>query len=400
MDSETTIGDRIRRFRGRQMTQQDLATRAGVSVDVIRKLEQNRRGTSIGTLHKIARALDVDTSLLLAKGASVPSGEANAGVVAIRHALTSVDDLLGDIGGEALPLDEAKRTVEYAWGAYWGGKYELLASILPTALPQVRATVHAASSAESSPANDLMARLYWVTGCTLVHMGQPDPAYLAIRMALTASQGADDPLLNATLRGSVAWQLLVQGRYDESIRVSTSTAASIEPSGDVPPEHLSAFGSLLITAATAAGRARRVAEARDLIRSAGGVAERIGHDRDDYETAFGPSQVIMQTVDVHVVTENYADALDVAKKMPRDAGLPLASSARHLADRAYALARLGHDQKALDTLLTMERMAPDWVRYQTLPKLVVGELVENHKRRVNASSLFGLARRLGVPSIT
>jgi transcriptional regulator with XRE-family HTH domain len=401
MGPATTIGDRIRFFRGRKMTQQDLATRAGVSVDVIRKLEQNRRtSAAIGTLHKIARGLDVDTSLLLAKGAAIPSDEPNAGVVAIRHALTSVDDLLGDVGGDALPLDEATRTVDYAWGAYWGGRYELLASVLPTALAQVRATVHGANSAERSPANDLMARLYWVTGCTLVHMGQPDPAYLAIRMALTSSQGADDPLLDATLRGSVAWQLLVQGRYDESIRISTATAASIEPRGDVPPEHLSAFGSLLITAATAAGRARRAAEARDLMQSAGEVAERLGHDRHDYETAFGPSQVIMQTVDVHVVTENYTDALDVAKRMPKDAGLPLASSARHLADRAYALARLGHDQKALDTLLTMERMAPDWVRYQTLPKLVVGELVESHQRRVKASSLFGLAHRLGVHSTT
>ncbi|MEO6082549.1 MAG: helix-turn-helix transcriptional regulator, partial [Umezawaea sp.] len=331
MVPETMIGDRIRHFRGRHTTQQDLATRAGVSVDVIRKLEQGRRGTSITTLHKIARALDVDTSVLLAKGQPVPSDVPNAGVVAIRYALTSVDDLLGEIDGEALSIGEARRTVQYAWGAYWGGRYELLASVLPTALSQVRATVHAASTTERPEANDLMARLYWVTGCALVHMGQPDSAYLAIRMALTASQGADDALLHATLRGSVAWQLLVQGRYDESIRVSTSTAASIEPVGDVPPEHLSAFGSLLITSATAAGRARRVDEARSLMQTAAEVADRIGHDRDDYETAFGPSQVVMQTVDVHVVTENYTDALTVARKMPRDAGLPLASSARHLA---------------------------------------------------------------------
>lgn len=192
----------------------------------------------------------------------------------------------------------------------------------------------------------------------------------------------------------------MQGRYDESIRVSTAAATSIEPTGDVPPEHLSAFGSLLITAATAAGRARRVDEARDLMRTAGDVAARIGHDRDDYETAFGPSQVIMQTVDVHVVTENYTTALDVAKTMPRDAALPLASTARHLADRAYALARLGHDQKALDTLLTMEKMAPDWAKYQTLPRLVLSELIENQHRRVRTSSLFGLASRLGVQLTT
>ncbi|GAA5104896.1 helix-turn-helix transcriptional regulator [Haloechinothrix salitolerans] len=394
---DASIGDRIRRFRGKSMTQQQLATAAGCSVDLIRKMEQNRfHSPSIGTLHKIAKALDIDTSLLLAKGHPLPSAKPDEGVVAIRHALTSVDDLLGDVTGEAVSPDEAQRIVDHAWGLYWGGRYNTLATVLPTAISQVRATVHAASPAERVHANELMTRLYWATGCTLVHMGQPDAAFLAIRMALTASEKADDELLHATVRGSVAWQLLVQGRYDEAVRIATSTAERIEPRGDVAPEQLSAFGSLLITGATAAGRARKVGEANSLMQSAGEVANRIGYNRNDYETAFGPSQVIMQTVDVHVVTENYTSALDAATLMPRENGLPLASAARHLADRAYAHARLGNDQQALDTLLVMERQAPDWVQYQTLPRLVVGELVENHQRRVSSSKLFGLAKRLGV----
>lgn len=314
--------------------------------------------------------------------------------------MTAIDDLLGEVQGDALPIGEAKRTVDYAWGLYWGGRYDTLAAVLPMTITQVRATLHAASTFEQVLAHELMARIYWVAGCTLVHMGQTDSAYLAIRMALTASHGGNDELLHATLRGSVGWQLLVQGRYAEAVSIATATAASIEPSGDVRPEHLSAFGSLLITGATAAGRARRTDEATSLIRAAGEVAARIGHDRDDYETAFGPSQVIMQTVDVHVVTEQFATALEAAKNMPRDAGLPLASQARHLADRAYALVRVGHEQKALDTLLTMERLAPDWVHYQTLPRLVLGELIDNHKRKANESSLFGLARRLGVQPTT
>nr|BFE99159.1 hypothetical protein GCM10020241_08350 [Streptoalloteichus tenebrarius] len=217
----------------------------------------------------------------------------------------------------------------------------------------------------------------------------------SVRRALTASEQTDDELLHATVRGSVAWQLLVQGRYDEAVRIATSTAERTESRGDAAPEHLAAYGSLLITGATAAGRARKVGEATSLLQPAGEVADRIGYDRNDYETAFGPSQLVMQTVDVHVVTENYTKALDAAKMMPRETGLPLASSARHLADRAYAHARLGHDQEALDIPLVMERAAPDWVQYQTLPRLVVAELVENHRRRVT-SKLLGLAARLGV----
>lgn len=66
---ESTIGERIRRLRNDVvMTQDDLAAAAGVSTDLIRKLEQGRRHTaSIGSLHRIAAALDVDLGELLGR---------------------------------------------------------------------------------------------------------------------------------------------------------------------------------------------------------------------------------------------------------------------------------------------------------------------------------------------
>lgn len=165
------------------------------------------------------RALDVDISDLVGKRHGIPSGNPDAGIVAIRRALTPVDDLLGEIPEEhAVTHNEGSRAVDYAWGAYWAGRYELLSSILPSGLVQLRATVHAARNGMVAPANELLARMYWVTGCTLVHLGQTDPAFLAIRQALVAAEQGNDPLLLATIRGSVAWQLLVQGRYDESRR--------------------------------------------------------------------------------------------------------------------------------------------------------------------------------------
>jgi transcriptional regulator with XRE-family HTH domain len=245
---DSSIGVRIRQFRGKALTQRQLADQAGVSVDLVRKLEQGGRQTaSIASLQKIARALDVDIADLIGKRQGVPSTDPDAGIVAIRRALTPVDDLLGETKEEAaVSLDDGRRAVDYAWGAYWSGRYELLTSILPPGLTQLRATVHAARNGSVAPANELLARMYWVTGCTLVHLGQTDPAFLAIRQALTAAEMGNDPLLLATIRGSVAWQLLVQGRYDESRGVALNAAATLEPSGDVTPTHLSAYGSLVL----------------------------------------------------------------------------------------------------------------------------------------------------------
>lgn len=392
---DSAIGVRIRRFRGKALTQRQLADQAGVSVDLVRKLEQGGRQTaSIASLQKIARALDVDIADLIGKRHGIPSTNPDAGIVAIRRALTPVDDLLGIVPEEAaVSLDDGRRAVDYAWGAYWSGHYELLTTILPTGLTQLRATVHAARNGTVAPANELLARMYWVTGCTLVHLGQSDPAFLSIRLALAAAERGDDPLLLATIRGSVAWQLLVQGRYAESRGVALRAASELEPGGEVAPAHLSAYGSLVLQGATAAGRAQNVPDALTLLEAAGEVALRLGVDRQDYETYFGPSQVVMQTVDVNVSAERYAEALTAAAQMPANSGLPQASRARHLADTAVAWTRTGQYGRALGALLDAERVGgADWMKYQSLPRHIVSELLDNDRRM----PLRAFARRIGV----
>lgn len=394
--TNTTLGDRIRKFRGKALTQRELAERSGVSESLIGALERGARtGASIASLHKIAKALDVDIADLVGKRYGIPGEDPDSGVVAIRRALTSIDDLIDEPGEEPpVSLTQARRTVDYAWGAYWNGRYELLASILPPGIGQLRATTHAAQNGEIPTAHEQLARLYWVTGCTLVHLGQADPAFIAIRQALTAAEKGNDELLAATLRGSVAWQLLVQGRYEESHKVALRAAASVEPHGDVSDAQLAVHGSLVLQGATAAGRDQRVGDALGLADSAQEIAGRLGSDTKHYECNFGPSQVVMQSVDINVSSERYTEALDAAKGMPdRGNGLTPVSQARHMLDRAAALTRVGRHQKALDLLLTAERVGgSEWTRYQALLKQVVSELLDHDRQ----SPLRDLAHRAGV----
>ena len=120
--AQLAIGERIRRLRNNAlMTQDDLAAAAGVSTDLIRKLEQGRRHTaSIGSLHRIASALDVDLGELLGRE-NMPEAAPDAGVVALRQAVADVVDLLGEVEGEPLSLRDAERSVTYLWGTYWSG---------------------------------------------------------------------------------------------------------------------------------------------------------------------------------------------------------------------------------------------------------------------------------------
>jgi transcriptional regulator with XRE-family HTH domain len=394
--TDETIGDRIKRFRGKTFTQGQLAEASGVSKTVIFQLEQNRKlSASLATLRSLANALDIDIAELVGKRAGIPSGDLDAGVVAIRKALSPVDDLIDDMDDiEPLTLDMAQREVTYAWGSYWSGRYKKLASLLPPGITRLRATTRSVSVDEAPRANELYAWMLWVSACTLVHLGQADPAWMAIRQALAAAEKGNDPYLDATLRGSIGWQLLVQGRYEESRRVVLKAAADMEPQGDVSQQHLSVHGSLLLQGAVAAGRGLQIAEARALADEASEVAGRLPGDTNWYECNFGPSQVAMQRVDIEVSNERYPEALTVAKTMPkRGIGLAPVSRARHLLDQATAATRVGNRQLALDLLLTAEQVGgKEWAQYQTLLRTVVAELLEHDRQ----NSLREFAQRVGV----
>ena len=393
------IGARLRELRGRQ-TQLELATAAGLSVELVRALEQGRRHTaSLSCLHRLAGALNVGIGELLSPGSRTgPESGGDFGVSGIRDALTAVDDFLDEIDadGEPVELTEVERTLTYAWGSYWSGHYERLAGVLPDALARSRAVHRQALAADRDRAAQLAAGIHQVAACTLVHLHEPDAAHLAVRRAIDLADTASDPLLAATLRGSLSWLLLTQGRYQEAHQLAAATATRLErtSTSSPTPSELSVWGSLLLGAATATGRLGKIGAARDHLVLADEAAGRLGHDRNDYETAFGPSQVVMQTVDVYVVTDEYDDALIAARSMPRGPGLPPAARARHLTDVGLAHSQLGRWDPATDALLTAERTAPAWIRYQTLPKQIVQDMLARHPRP--PLRLRELAGRLGV----
>lgn len=395
--SNRTIGDRIRELRRPTYTQVDLAVAADVSVDVIRKLEQGRRLTaSIGTLQRIARALDVDVAALLGRSRPVPSSdEGQARVWAIRDALTSVDDLLGELDDiDAPDLTELGRSLAYAWGTYWSGRIGLLASMLPRLLTEAQAAAHGATAGHGAEvAVDLAAQVHQLTAGTLLRLDAADLGHVAAREALRLAARGADPLREAALGDMLGHVLLRQGRFLDAERVTVATAEALAPRGKVSTAQLSVYGRLLVRGANAAVRERRAGKAAELLSEATAVAERTGVDSTDYEVPFGPSYVVMQSTDAAMVAENYDAAAKIARRIPRDAALPLVTRSRHLVDVAHAQVRLGRYQAAESVLLTMERGAPDWTAHHRLPRILVGELL-THGRP--SARLRELSQRLHV----
>ncbi|MGH3568830.1 MAG: helix-turn-helix domain-containing protein [Pseudonocardia sp.] len=392
--SDGTIGSRLVRLRGTHMTQIGLAAAAGVSVDLIHKLEQGvRHSVSIPSLQRLARALDVEVSALLTDPPKrLESPSEHAGVIATRRVLTSVDDLFpSDVPETDVGVGEVQRAVTHAWGAYWAGRYQHLTKLLPQEITRARSLVAHAPTDDRGVARHAAAQLLQLAACTMTHCDHADAAHIAVRESMQYALAGPDPLLPAALHTTMAWVLLNQGRYDESRRVAMAAASTIQPGGSSPLPQWTLYGSALITAATANARYGDRAEATSLLAEARVAATRTGA-RNDYEAAFGPDQVLMQTVDVDVVTEHYGAALTVARRMPRDTVLPVAARARHLSDIAVSQIRTDADDHALATLLAMERLAPDWMRFQAHPRQIVAELRE----RSVAPELRELAERVGL----
>jgi transcriptional regulator with XRE-family HTH domain len=372
------IGQRIKELRQGRLSQLELARRAGVSKDIVSKLEQGQRRTaSLDTLHKLAYALDVDIAELF------PTRQAMPETLALRQAVTR-----WTTDAEPKSLSDLRAVCDDAWRAYWANRWDDLMSALPDLLDAARAT---------PGADVVLSEAYCIAGSALVLQQQVDLALLAMERGIAATERSGEELRHSAMIGSLSWVLQHQtGNNEEAQRIAIAEAERLEPDmGRAAPERLSVWGGLLTSAAIAAARAGRGDKADDLLATASEAAQRLGGMRVDYQVDFGPERITMQLVDSAVVTGRPGRGLKIAQLMPRDGALRPAHKARHLADVAYAYMDLGKDAKATDTLWRIHQTAPRWIKNQTFPKVIARELLER-ERTVRTPRLRELASVMGL----
>lgn len=372
----STIGQRIyelRTDRTPKLTQQELAERAGVSLDLISKLERGVRQTArIPTLNAIAEALDVDPGVLVGRPTRLESVPDDGGLLQLRRALTPVTDI-------GPPADVAAELVE-AWPLYWTGDYDQLASVLPGIL--------------ASATGDQSAEAHALAASALVHLGHGDLALLALR---TADERVQDELLGVELCWTRAWALLCQGRPGDGVIVAERLLDDMRVGRRDADDRVSAWGVLAVTAATAAARAGDGDQAGELLQLAKAAVEMDSRGGATWPAGrgswFGPGKVAMMETDCAVVTGNFAAALEAARRMPPQSEVPLASWARHRTDLAWARAQIGRKAEAERTLLELASTAPQWIRYQPFARAVTAGLLSGRRA---SPELRELARSLRV----
>jgi hypothetical protein len=124
------------------------------------------------------------------------------------------------------------------------------------------------------------------------------------------------------------------------------------------------------------------------------AAERLGADRNDYDTEFGPSNVAIHAVSVAVELGDVGQALDLAQAVEADSLSPERRS-RYLIYLATAHTMRRQVGEALHDLQEAERIAPELTRAHGTAREVTRDLLQLSGLRPRPE-LRELAERFGV----
>ncbi|MET8552236.1 helix-turn-helix domain-containing protein [Micromonospora zamorensis] len=410
--TKPTVGERLAGIRREaKVTQEQLAERSGVSVEVIRKLEQGSRGAArLDTLHALARALGVSTSALLGDASQAAAraepDHQSLSLAEIRRAVVPLRGLTGvpmvAVTNEPPSLGTLRANVHATDRAYNAGDYAVALAALPSLLLNVRAAVDLAGDDRQAEAFDLLARTQHLAGGLLIQLRADDLAQTALSGALDAAQRSGDQVVAATVIRTMCWLLMRQGRIGEAAELAVVTADEVEPRlSRATPADLAAWGWLLLSAAAAHARDNRPDDVGDLIGVAAAAAVRIGErvpatDHLMLVGGFDTAKVQMQRVEAAAVAGEAGRALELSASVPPVPTISRSAWRRHRLDVAWAYAELRRYGKATAVLTQLRDTAPTWLRQQRYARDTVDRIAEG-RRRAMTDELAKLVELLGCP---
>jgi transcriptional regulator with XRE-family HTH domain/alkylhydroperoxidase/carboxymuconolactone decarboxylase family protein YurZ len=371
-EQDRTLGERIRDIRKRRgLSQRELAQLAGVSVSLVRKLEQaERQDARLETVRKIATALRVQTSTLLARPGTIDADRQTVILwEPVRRALFGP----APEPEEAPTVEGVEAALRAVRPAVAANRYAEVSAVLPRLLRDAEAL--------SGDARHVRSRALNLTGWLLVQTRQWEPAFTTLNLAMDA---AGDRLDAAAAADTLCWSLLRQGKIDSARALATRWADDIEPRfSRATQAELSMWGRLALRMANTAIRDARPGEAEDATRLAKAAAERIGREvaADESTTrTFGPATVAMIRAENAAINGQPDKVLRIARTIPRGIMHPnSASRRRHQLDIAYAHAQLRQDPAAIGVLGQLRAEAPEWLVQQRYARDILGSVIKRRR---------------------
>ncbi|MFI5755175.1 helix-turn-helix domain-containing protein [Streptomyces sp. NPDC051569] len=397
------LGDRVARLRRlADLTQEGLSERSGVSVDVIRKLEQHRKHSArLPTLHSLAKGLGVELTALLGDPPGVPSsGDAEPPqLVAVRRAIMPpmFAPPIEPRGVERLSLPLLRAELAEGWTLYHAAEFGRLMDMLPGIIEDARLLAAVGSADQRAAGHAALGKALQLGGHLAIRLGKTDLGLSALERAYAAAGNSSDPLLAPMVSNSVAWAYQRQARLDDARNLAVHAADGVEREDTGTPEGIRVWGGLLMSAATSYARSDDYETANDMMVTAEKAAGRLATLPPPAEgklvSVFSRSSVRIERVRLAVQHERPQEALTLSKGIRLSKDTPPSWRTWLLLDVARAHTDMGDAAGAVGALESLRRVAPGWMRHHTLAVAVVSDLWNGAAR---PPGLRRLAEFLGV----
>lgn len=326
------LGDRIGRLRRlADLTQEGLSERSGVSVDVVRKLEQRRKHSArLPTLHALAKGLGVELTALLGDPPGVPSsGDADSPrLVALRRAIMPplFTPPAEPTGVERLSPALLRAELADGWTLYHSAEFGRLMEVLPGIIADARLLAAAGTTDQRAAGQAALGKALQLGGHLAIRLGKTDLALSALERAYTAAGDSSDPLLAPMVSNSVAWAYQRQDRLDDARNLAVHAADGVEREQAGTAEGIRVWGGLLMSAATSYARSDDYDTANVMMRTAERAAGRLAKlpppEDGRLVSVFSRSSVRIERVRLAVQHERPEEALLLAKGIRLSADTP------------------------------------------------------------------------------
>ena len=324
--------------------------------------EMRRRDMLTGL---VVAPLAVSTLPAAAAGGTAPvaAGPGERLLAAVRTAVLypGAGQGTGDpatLGGDLQGLiGQARRQLAACMRAFQGSDYARMADQLPRLM-------HAAAALPpTGDAAAVRAEIQNTLTRVLIKFEVPGLGWLSADRAMADARASGDPAVIASCTRSMVSLCRRSGHYSDAQDLALQACGKLTTTGASPdPVHLSLTGMLLGNAAYAAAQAGDRSRSTELLDLADQAAARLGSNRNEQWTAFGPTNVTLHRISAaHALGDAGAAIAHARTVAPTDLRLPERRS-RFWVDVARAYHLAGQPASSLRALLIAERNAPQEVR--------------------------------------
>ncbi len=406
MTEKETVGSRIRRARNaKKMSAADLGAHVDRSETWVRDIEKGRRTLDRhSTIDKLSTVLDIDVAYLLGQPYSPSRPNEDAGHTAVpelRKALRRTSLILsGHPGisstGIAPTVSVLRSEVDRITKKRQAADLQGVMLSLPSITEALNtAALENAHTEVRFAVLGLVVETGHVSRMVLNQLGHHDLAWTAVENSAFAAAKLGDPLMLACSAWDRCGVLLHTGDISETISVAEAAMADLEPMLASPsPQVLSLYGALNLRCSVASSRRHDAVGAWRYLGEADRIAQRLGVDRNDFGTVFGPGNVGIHAAEIAVELDQPDRAITQRVELAKVPSKERVTHHHISMARAYGLRK--NDSTAIAELNKGAALAPQYVYNHPLARMLVEEIRSRSGRNRLAVGVGALSRSMGI----